>query len=71
MIKNQWYGILPSKAVGLGGITAVKRLNLDLVLFRNSKREGCCVSDKCSHRGASLSLGHILNDCVKCPFYGI
>lgn len=71
MIPNQWYGILPSSKVRAGGITAVRRLGLDLALFRT--REGVlgCVVDQCPHRGAALSGGKMSRDCVRCPFHGL
>lgn len=55
MILNQWYAILPSKAVKKEQVVGVKRLDLDLALFRNEKGELGCVVDQCTH----LSLIHI------------
>lgn len=52
-------------------LVAVKRMNLDLVLFRNSQDELGCVVDQCTHRGAALSKGKIVGDCVQCPFHGL
>jgi len=43
MIANQWYAILPSKAVKADRVTGLKRMGLDLALFRNSKGELGCV----------------------------
>jgi len=71
MIKNQWYAILPSKAVKPTGICAVKRLNLDLALFRTSDGKLGCVVDQCTHRGAALSLGIVTHDHIQCPFHGL
>ena len=71
MIKNQWYGILPSKAVRKHRIVAVKRLNLDLAIFRTESGELGCVVDQCSHRGAALSLGQVKDSCLQCPFHGL
>jgi len=71
MIPNQWYAILPSKSVGKNEIVAVRRLNLDLALFRDSNGEICCVVDQCPHRGAALSAGKIEGDCIRCPFHGL
>lgn len=71
MIKNQWYAILPSKAVKRNKILGVKRLNLDLALFRNRAGELGCVVDQCSHRGAAVSKGNIKGDCIRCPFHGL
>ncbi|WKY47402.1 aromatic ring-hydroxylating dioxygenase subunit alpha [Eubacteriaceae bacterium ES3] len=71
MIPNQWYAILPSRAVKAEQILAVKRLNLDLALFRNVGGELGCVVDQCSHRGAALSKGKVKGDCIQCPFHGL
>jgi len=71
VIPNQWYGILPSKAVKRGNITAVKRLNLELVLFRDNGGNLGCVVDQCTHRGAALSKGKMKGSCLQCPFHGL
>lgn len=71
MIQNQWYAVLPSKAVKKNRIAAVKRLNLELAFFRGEKGELGCVSDQCPHRGAALSAGVVKGDCIRCPFHGL
>ncbi len=71
MIPNQWYAILPSKSVRINKIVAVKRMNLDLALFRNNKGEIACVVDQCTHRGAALSKGKTKGDCIQCPFHAM
>ena len=71
MIYNQWYAILPSKEVKNNKILAVKRLNLDLALFRNKKGQIACVVDQCPHRGAALSKGKIKDGHIQCPFHGL
>lgn len=71
MIPNQWYAILPSSKVKPGGLVAVRRLGMDLVLFRTSRGALGCVADRCTHRGAALSLGRVEGSCIRCPFHGI
>jgi len=71
MIPNQWYAILPSKTVKSGRIVAVKRLNLELALFRDHNGGLGCVVDQCTHRGAALSKGKLKGDCIQCPFHGL
>ncbi len=71
MIQNQWYAVLPSKKVPKGRLVAVRRLNLDLVLFRDEKGELGCVVDQCPHRGVALSHGKLKGNCVQCPFHGL
>lgn len=71
MIKNFWYAIYNGKKVKKNEVVAIKRLGLNLALFRDSKGGLHCVTDKCAHRGASLGHGTVKNDCIKCPFHGI
>ena len=71
MIQNQWYAILPSSQVKKGSITAVRRLNLDLALFRSLDGVLGCVVDQCTHRGSALSGGKVEGDCIRCPFHAL
>ena len=71
MIKNQWYAVLPSSVVKKNHVTGVKRMGLDLAFFRTEQGELGCVSDQCTHRGASLSKGRVKGNCVECPFHGL
>ncbi len=71
MIPNQWYAILPSSKVKPGGLVAVRRMGLDLALFRTGGGALGCVVDQCTHRGAALSLGKVKDGCVSCPFHGL
>lgn len=71
MIRNQWYAILPSKFVKSNQIVAVRRMSLNLALFRSADGSIGCVVDQCSHRGAALSLGKVKDGCIQCPFHGL
>ncbi|MBN2558904.1 MAG: aromatic ring-hydroxylating dioxygenase subunit alpha [Clostridia bacterium] len=71
MIRNQWYAVLPSKAVKKGGILSARRLGIDLAFFRTEDGIPGCVADQCTHRGAALSKGKVKGGCIKCPFHGL
>lgn len=71
MIYNQWYAVLPSKAVSKDQVIGVRRMNLNLALFRSEDGKLGCVADQCTHRGAALSKGKVKGNCVECPFHGI
>ena len=47
-----------------------KRLNKNLVFWKDSNNNICCIDDKCCHRGASLSHGKICGNNIACPFHG-
>lgn len=71
MIQNQWYAILPSKKIKPGKLIGLKRLNMELALFRTATGELGCVVDQCTHRGVMLSAGKLIGECVQCPFHGL
>ena len=70
MIYNMWYAVLDSKEVKPNKPLFAKRLNKNLVFWRDSNNNICCIDDKCCHRGASLSHGKICGNNVACPFHG-
>lgn len=65
------YAVLPSKAVKQGAPVGVMRLGKKLVLFRDDSGILGCLVDRCSHRGAALSGGSIVDGHVQCPFHGL
>jgi len=69
MFINFWYVAEESEAVQAAPYH-IRMLGLDFVLFRDAAGEVHCLSDICSHRGASLSKGKIKEDCVECPYHG-
>lgn len=69
-MENYWYIVLEAKQLKKKPLQ-IKRLGRTLVLWRDSHNMLHCLDDRCPHRGASLSLGSIKNNCVTCPFHGI
>ena len=70
MIYNQWYIILESKELKKHKPLQLKRFNETLALWRDEKGKVCCVSDKCCHRGVSLSCSKIIKGRLECRFHG-
>lgn len=71
MIRNQWYVVLESKEVHQK-LVGVKRLNENLLFWRDETGKAVCFVDRCPHRGVALSVGKILdNQHVQCPFHGL
>lgn len=50
----------------------VKKMSINgnsYALFRNS--DGIqCIDNVCSHRGADMSQGKVINNCLQCPYHG-
>jgi len=71
MIRNQWYVVLESKEVRKKPF-AVKRLNENLLFWRDETGKVICFVDHCPHRGVALSAGKMLdNHHIQCPFHGL
>ena len=70
MILNQWYVILNSKEVKKNKIYSITRMGEKMIAWRNKSGQATVMSDKCPHRGVSLSLGTKEDDCIVCPFHG-
>ncbi|MGB9695573.1 MAG: Rieske 2Fe-2S domain-containing protein [Caldisericaceae bacterium] len=69
MIRNQWYAVLSSHDVKDKPV-GVTRFGEKLVFWRGKDNSVNCIADKCAHRGASLSLGKIVDEHIQCPFHG-
>lgn len=68
-----WYAIAPSHSVRSRPV-GIRRLGLDLVLWRDADDEIVCQSRHCPHRGVDLALGKISTQtgksCLECPYHG-
>lgn len=69
MFINFWYAAEFSDRLSAAP-QKVRMLGHDFVLFRDSAGIAHCLSDTCIHRGASLSGGKTVKDCVQCPYHG-
>ncbi len=69
MLKNFWYVAEDSTNITDKPVAA-RMLGQNFVLFRDQSGKVSCLSDVCVHRGAALSQGRVVNDCVECPYHG-
>ncbi|NER50724.1 MAG: aromatic ring-hydroxylating dioxygenase subunit alpha [Symploca sp. SIO1A3] len=68
-----WYAIAASHKVQSKPL-GIRRLGMDLVLWRDAKGKIVCQSRHCPHRGVDLALGKIATEkgksCLECPYHG-
>jgi nitrite reductase/ring-hydroxylating ferredoxin subunit len=69
MFKNFWYACELSTAVSKTP-KRVRALGQDLAIYRVSDGRVVALSDLCVHRGGSLSMGPVEDDCLRCPYHG-
>lgn len=70
LVKNYWYAIARGDRIG-GVPTRVRALEQDLVIYRRASDGRVVVmSDVCPHRMASLALGRVEGDELRCPYHG-
>ena len=64
-----WYVIGEKNDFKNNTLYKIKIWNNDYLVWKN-KDNYYAMDNYCSHRGASLSLGEIINGCVVCPYHG-
>jgi phenylpropionate dioxygenase-like ring-hydroxylating dioxygenase large terminal subunit len=69
-LLNQWYLVARDTEIGNMPV-ALKRLNRDIVLWRDAGGAVHCLEDFCPHRGAKLSLGHVRDGNIACAYHGL
>lgn len=68
-LLNLWYLVARSSDV-CDRPVGLKRLNRDLVLWRDRAGRVNALEDLCPHRGAPLSLGRVVDGTIACAYHG-
>jgi len=66
----QWYVVGKSSDFFRNKPYKARIWNKNYVVWKNSDGEYTALDDVCSHKGASLSAGKIINNNVMCPYHG-
>jgi phenylpropionate dioxygenase-like ring-hydroxylating dioxygenase large terminal subunit len=69
VLSNEWLAVAMSDDVAEGAMVPVTLMGVELVLWRDSTGAVHAWEDFCVHRGVKLSLGHVSDDRVVCPYH--
>ena len=65
-----WYVVAQSDALGRETVLARKVLDEWLAVFRGADGRATALRDRCMHRHAPLSKGHVADGTLRCPYHG-
>jgi phenylpropionate dioxygenase-like ring-hydroxylating dioxygenase large terminal subunit len=65
-----WYPAVPSHQLRPGTMTALKMLDLPILLCRDRTGTLAAMRDLCPHRGMPMSFGRFDGELVECPYHG-
>src|SRR6476620_2058040 len=69
-LLNNWYLVCRDTEVGSKPV-GLKRLNRNIVIWRDQSGKINAIEDLCPHRGARLSLGHVRDGDIACEYHGV
>ena len=69
-IPHGWYQLLDSADVAPGEHRDVRAFGEPWVVFRGASGTIGLLHATCPHLGANLADGHVVGDCLACPFHG-
>lgn len=70
MVEHAWWWPVAQVDEGAASPCPIQLLGERLVLWRNAAGELSCLTDRCPHRGARLSMGRVEGDTLQCPYHG-
>ena len=68
-VRNAWYVAGWASEFG-DGLTPMRILGEDLVIYRTSNGDVAALQDRCPHKLLPLSMGRIIDDQVQCGYHG-
>ena len=69
-VPEQWYALMPANWVTDVPI-GITRLGQRLVVWRDGDGAVNVHYDRCPHRGAKFSQGHVIDGLLTCPYHGL
>ena len=70
LLRSSWQPVALSSDVAAGEAVSVRIMGEALTLYRGQGGQAHLISDRCAHRGTTLSVGWVEEDCVRCFYHG-
>jgi len=70
-LRHYWYPVLPSAELPTDRPIGIRRLDEELVLWRDAEGLAHTFVDRCAHRGARLSIGDVVDGRLQCRYHGL
>lgn len=67
--QQEWNSTVAANAVRNGELTAAEINGVPIVLTRSTDGKVFALADRCTHRGAPLHNGDIVDNCLVCPWH--
>jgi phenylpropionate dioxygenase-like ring-hydroxylating dioxygenase large terminal subunit len=69
-LLNHWYLVCRASDVGPKPVR-ITRLGRDIALWRDARGMVHAIEDLCPHRGARMSMGHVVEGGLACAYHGV
>jgi phenylpropionate dioxygenase-like ring-hydroxylating dioxygenase large terminal subunit len=69
VLKRFWYPVMPLAKLAEGP-RSFELLGQKMVLWQDATGKPAALIDRCCHRSAKLSLGMVVEGCIRCPYHG-
>jgi 5,5'-dehydrodivanillate O-demethylase len=70
LLRCYWHPVAVAAEVPRGGVRPVRLLGENFALFRSESGDLAMTEARCPHRGASLALGFVDDDRLRCSYHG-
>ena len=67
--EEEWTQTVPAAEVRVGELTGAEANGVPVLLTRLGSGEVVAMADRCTHRGAPLHEGELVDGCVVCPWH--
>lgn len=69
-VPSGWFALAGSDEVKTGELLTRRFAGRDVIIFRTERGEAAVSGAHCPHLGASLAVGEVRGECLRCPFHG-